>query len=132
MIITLNLAIYRTKNKKGEKMLIGMNQIMGAKNHFKNYIKQQYQDMVVEEAKRTNQPIISGKYEAIFILHYPHARMDKSNVCAMVDKYAIDALVEAGYLPNDNVNNYKKAVYIVGDNDKENPRCEVIITQVGA
>lgn len=59
----------------------------------------------------------------------PNMRRDKDNVSSYGRKIIQDALVEGGYLPNDgwrNVDSFSDAFAV----DAENPRIEVIITEV--
>ncbi|QIG70530.1 RusA-like Holliday junction resolvase [Rhizobium phage RHph_N38] len=52
---------------------------------------------------------------------------DLSNICVIVDKFFCDALVEAGKLPDDNVNYLQSIDYRFGGVDKNNPRVEITL-----
>ncbi len=60
---------------------------------------------------------------------YPKTRrlMDISNICAVVDKFFCDALVEAGKIPDDNYKHVTGVDYRMGVVDKYNPRVEIKI-----
>jgi hypothetical protein len=55
-------------------------------------------------------------------------RIDVSNPCSIIDKFACDALVKAEILEDDSFKQIKEVVYRFGGVDKENPRCELVIT----
>jgi len=57
--------------------------------------------------------------------------LDKMNVVSVTSKYLLDALTEAGVWPDDNDDYVKTEIIHPTRIDKENPRCEVIITYVG-
>lgn len=54
---------------------------------------------------------------------------DVSNVCCVVDKYFMDALVEAGKLSDDNYKYVPEVIYCFGSIDKINPRVEIEIIE---
>lgn len=54
---------------------------------------------------------------------------DVANVCSVVDKFFLDALVESGKLPDDNYQYVPKVTYEFGGYDKGNPRIEIIIEE---
>tara|TARA_R100000541_G_scaffold56081_1_gene65309 strand:- start:448 stop:696 length:249 start_codon:yes stop_codon:yes gene_type:complete len=55
-------------------------------------------------------------------------RIDISNPCSIIDKFTCDALVKAGILKDDSFKQVNKVVYKFGGLDKENPRCELLIS----
>jgi len=55
-------------------------------------------------------------------------RIDISNPCSIIDKFACDALVKAGILKDDSFAQVTAVVYKFGGFDKENPRCELTIS----
>lgn len=54
---------------------------------------------------------------------------DVTNVCCIVDKFFMDALVEAGKLPDDNYEHCSFIIYEFGGYDKGNPRIEITIEE---
>lgn len=54
-------------------------------------------------------------------------RLDIANVCAIVDKFFMDALVEMGKLPDDNYEHLTKITFLFGGYDKSNPRVEILL-----
>lgn len=63
---------------------------------------------------------------------YParHGVCDVSNVCAVVDKFFSDTLVNAGLIPDDNYNVVVSVSYRFGGVDKACPRVEATITPI--
>ena len=57
-------------------------------------------------------------------------RLDVSNVCSIVDKFASDMLVDAGILDDDNFDIVVEVVYRFGCIDKDNPRCELKVVEL--
>lgn len=51
--------------------------------------------------------------------------MDVSNPCSVIDKFACDALVHLGFMPDDNYKHIRRSVYQFGEVDPSNPRCEL-------
>jgi len=56
--------------------------------------------------------------------------IDVGNINSIVEKYFLDALVELGKLQDDNYNFVVGGGYLFGGIDRDNPRCEVTITEV--
>ena len=55
-------------------------------------------------------------------------RIDISNPCSIIDKFACDALVKAGVLKDDSFEQVNQVIYKFGGFDKENPRCELVVS----
>lgn len=55
---------------------------------------------------------------------------DVANVCTVVDKFFMDAMVEFGKLPDDNYEHLPKVIYEFGGYDKVNPRVEIYIEEI--
>jgi Holliday junction resolvase RusA-like endonuclease len=54
-------------------------------------------------------------------------RLDISNPCSVIDKFACDALVKAGIIKDDSFKQVVDVTYVFGGVDKENFRCELEI-----
>lgn len=71
---------------------------------------------------------VSGKVVLRFTYyHGSKQRVDVSNPCSIIDKYACDALTAAGIWPDDDTQTVQRVIYQSGGVDKENPRCELEI-----
>ena len=62
---------------------------------------------------------------------YPKSKraVDVSNVLSIVDKFACDALVEFGFIEDDNYKIVRETVYRFGLIDPDNPRAELEIDE---
>jgi len=65
--------------------------------------------------------------------YFPRDRRqsDLGNVCSVHDKFFADALVEAGKLPDDNHKFIPEILFRFGSIDKNHPRVEVLIEEIG-
>lgn len=52
-------------------------------------------------------------------------KRDRSNILCLHEKFACDALVQAGVIPDDNDHYINSTLYKSGEIDKENPRVEI-------
>lgn len=66
-------------------------------------------------------------------VYYPrdNRKSDLGNVCSVHDKFFADAFVESGKLPDDNYDHIPEIFFRYGSIDKNNPRVEVLIEQLG-
>lgn len=70
---------------------------------------------------------VSFKYT---IFRASNRRADIMNIGSIVDKFTSDALVELGYLADDNTNIIKQVTIIDGGVDKENPHAKLEIKRI--
>jgi len=127
-LVKITLPIYFTK--KGKQVLLGMNVYRNMHYRAKNALKQRYHAMVFEQLSG-EEKLFDGKYRCVFTLYYKNSRCDLSNVCSIIDKFALDALVLSGVVKDDNVKKYIRSTYTVGAQDKENPRVEILVYKEG-
>jgi len=125
MKIDLPLEVYYTKNKK---FILNLNNYRNAHYRTLSNAKKIYADNLVD---RISYP----KYEEPVVLTYTYyakskRRLDVSNPCSIIDKFTCDALVKAEVLEDDSSKQIKKVIYKYGGIDKENPRCELMITKI--
>lgn len=120
------LYVHTTKSKtpKG-KFIFNLNNYRNACFMKLNNSKKAYKAEM--EAQIAQLPALT-KIAVRFTL-YPktHRRTDTPNVCAIHDKYFMDALVEFGKLPDDTFEYYIETGYRFGSVDKHNPRVEIEI-----
>jgi len=97
--------------------------------HFKvrNKIKQSYQGII-----RSQIPgLACDKVELVFVMHRGDKRkVDRANVCCLHEKFASDALVQAGVIEDDNDTFIKSTHYYSGEIDKHNPRVDLFVRRV--
>jgi hypothetical protein len=66
-----------------------------------------------------------------FILHRPDKRrVDRSNILSVHEKFFCDGLVDLGCIIDDNDSYLSYTSYHTGNIDKENPRVDMIITEL--
>jgi len=85
-----------------------------------------------EELLRINPHIMSLKYDEpvrlYFVLWKPSKRrIDRANICSIVEKFACDVLTECGVWEDDNDEYILSTTYLTAGVDKENPRVELNI-----
>jgi Holliday junction resolvase RusA-like endonuclease len=116
-----------------EGRLPGLNEMIDAakkgKGKYQPYsmMKQTYTEMVAWLAK------MLPKYEQVSITitwYEPNEKRDPDNVQAGC-KFILDGLVRAGTIPND-TRRYIKSITHIPELDRENPRVEVEIQEIGA
>jgi len=62
--------------------------------------------------------------------HGNKRRVDKSNPCCVIEKFACDELTKQGFWDDDDSEHIPVSKYVWGGVDKENPRCELTITEL--
>ena len=116
-----------------EGRLPGLNEMIDAakkgKGKYQPYrmMKQTYTDMVAWLAKKL------PKYQQVNITitwYEPNEKRDPDNVQAGC-KFILDGLVKAGTIPND-TRRYIKSITHIPELDRDNPRVEVEIQEIGA
>jgi len=66
-----------------------------------------------------------------YIIHYENKRLfDIDNIMSVISKFAQDALVELGRLPDDNYRHIVQITGTVGTIDKKNPHIEMRIKEI--
>ncbi|RLA83963.1 MAG: hypothetical protein DRG78_02835 [Epsilonproteobacteria bacterium] len=130
--------IITTKSKKTGKIstrevkdtvhLVGQNWFRNVHHHTKNVVKRHYHELVAQAVVGQNS--IEGKYKTYFTYYYKNKGSDATNVIPQIEKFALDGLIEAGMIEEDNV-----LFNIASDGwevceDKLNPRLEIEIRSV--
>ncbi len=118
------------KQKKRGKMLLAWNQLSLLHYRSRNTLKVWYNDIVTNKLLGEAFDGYDGLYESVITLYYENSRCDMSNVCSIADKFFLDTAQTLGIVANDNVKRYVKATYIVGGQDKENPRVEIELYKI--
>ncbi len=124
MKLSLPLSVQISRDKK---FILNLNNYRNA--HFQGLSKAK--KLYVEQvflAIGKQRPCFNGGCQITYTLYQPtNRRVDISNPLSIVDKFACDALVELGVLPDDS-NKYVQSVsFQWGGVDKNNPRCEMEI-----
>ena len=122
------LPIYTNTSKK-KKVLVSLNWFRNAHYGIKDKVKKQYHEIVFEQLRGAKKPFenqIGVKYQ----LWYKRGDCDLMNVVSVLDKFLLDALVQAKMIKDDNVNKYISCYAEVGGKDVKNPRLVCIIEEV--
>lgn len=125
--VSFTLPIYFVKHfktKPSKTVLLGMNWFRNAHYFDQNKFKQEFTDLVLEQLDST---VISSPFELEMKLHYKNANCDPSNVVALIEKVALDALQKSNTIEEDNVKHHKGTSWTVESQDRKNPRCEITI-----
>lgn len=120
----LTMPIYKQK-KNGKRLLLGWNQISNLNRYAKNSIKQWYTREVIKRIDGEEKINYDGKYSLVLTLYYKNKRSDRNNVCAVAEKYTLDALQVYGLITEDDVEHSIECHSYVGGRDKGNPRIEI-------
>jgi len=122
--IDLPLEVFYSKKKK---FILNLNNYRNAHYRVLSIAKKLYTDNLmprIEDFGSFSEPVtLTYTYYA-----RSNRRLDISNPCSIIDKFACDALVKAEILEDDSFKQIKEVVYRFGGVDKENPRCELVIT----
>jgi len=124
--LKLSLPIYGGKRKK---FMIGMNWYSTTHYRTRNTIKQYYHERVGKDLP--NGAKVASPLTTHYRLFYKNKRSDAPNIIAVVDKFLMDALQEHGVIAEDNVQHYLGSSWEVVSQDRDNPRVEVEIKEVG-
>ena len=125
MELDLPLEVYYSKKKK---FILNLNNYRNAHYRVLSISKSLYSDNLVPRLKdfdRFTEPV------SLTYTYYARSkrRLDISNPCSIIDKFACDALVKAEILEDDSFKQIKEVVYKFGGVEKDNPRCELVISK---
>lgn len=116
--------------KAGKKRYINLNNYRNWHYQVSNQLKIAYKNIVNQEMQQFRL-LKLNKIALTFILYKGDKRkVDRANVLSIHEKFFCDALVDLGYLPDDNDNYIQSTHYYSGDLDRLNPRVDVIIEQL--
>jgi len=125
MEIDLPLEVYYSKKKK---FILNLNNYRNAHYRVLSISKRLYSENLVPRLKgfdRFTEPV------SLTYTYYARSnrRLDISNPCSIIDKFTCDALVKAEILEDDSFKQIKEVVYKFGGVEKDNPRCELVISK---
>lgn len=123
--LTLSLPIYWTNGKTTH--FVGMNFFRNAHHFIKAKIKRDYHELIANQS--LNCPKLTT-FKTHYKLYYKSTVCDPSNVIALIEKFTLDGLIEAGVLTNDNVNFHLCSSWEVISQDKVDPRVEITLTGI--
>lgn len=113
------------KTMNDKKFIINMNNYRNQHRFTENSVKRAYKDTVEPLLKHVDK---LKNISLVFTLYKGSKRLsDRANVLSIHEKYICDALVELGYLSDDNDDFIDSQHYFSGGIDKINPRVEMAI-----
>jgi len=127
--MNLTLPIYYTKTyktKKDKTFLVGLNWYRDANHFIQNEVKKHYHSLVENQKVEESYP---GAYSLWIKLYYKNPIADGHNIVAVVEKFVLDALQGCSVTKNDNVRTHLGTFWFVDEQDKDNPRVEITITE---
>jgi len=124
--LQLTLPIYGGKRKV---FMVGMNWYSTTHYRTRNTIKKYYHERVGKDLPKGVK--ISSPLTTHYRLFYKNKRSDAPNIIAVVDKFLMDALQEHGVIDEDNVQHYVRSSWEVVEQDRDKPRVEVEIKEIG-
>lgn len=123
----ITLPIYWTqhfKTKNDKTVLVGMNWYRNAHYMLQNRMKQEFTELIEDQLDSTQ---IQGPYTLHIDLYYKNPTCDGSNIVALMEKVALDALQHNKVVEQDNVQFHLGTTWNVVGQDKQNPRCDISI-----
>lgn len=127
-MITLILPVYYTKilkTKPNKTFLVSLNWYRNAFYQEQNKVKIYFQELIKDQLQGIVP--ISGQYRVTYKYFYKNATSDLPNVTPMCSKWVNDTLQDLKLVTNDNVKYLIEEIHQVVEQDRENPRCIVII-----
>ena len=123
--ISITLPIYQAI--KGKTVLIGLNWYRNAHYHELNKIKNLYTREIF--LKLRGDKTVFERYCVEYNLYYKNISCDLMNVVSVIDKFFQDALQDLKIVSNDNVKHCCNVSSRVIEQDKINPRIEIIVKE---
>lgn len=113
------------------KFILNLNRFRNSHYRVLAAAKLKYSLEVLKRLPEDYPRLVEGEY----FLHYTlfpktAAVTDVSNPLSIIDKFAVDALVEASMFVDDNYKIIKGVVYAFGEIDRTNPRAELRVCQL--
>ena len=128
-MITLELPIYWQQSGR-KTVLLSMNAYRNWHYTVSAKFKREFTELVLDQL--ANVTAVSSPYEVSCLLYYKNALCDPSNIIPLVEKVALDALIEKGLLKGDSMKHHVKTSWRVVGQDRSNPRCIIGIRQYDA
>lgn len=122
--VSLVLPIYAGKVKK---YLLSLNWYGVAHYRSRNTVKQEFHKRVGEALPKG--VVLTSPISTHYKLYYKNMKSDANNVIPVIDKFLMDALQENNVIEEDNVKHYVSGSWEVIEQDRDNPRIEVVIKE---
>lgn len=123
--VKLSLPIYFGAHKK---TLMSLNWYGNIHYHVRNNVKRYFHDRIGKVVSSNAK--IASPFKTHFKLYYKNKKCDADNIIAVVSKFLLDALQEHGVIEEDSVMHYLGSTWEVVEQDRDNPRVEVLIQEI--
>jgi len=121
--------VYKYKTITERTFLVNTNWFRNENPFTIDKVKQHYHELVLK-ALQGSKVKFEGKYSTEYKYCYKSSVSDASNVIAIVEKFSLDGLIEHGALKEDNVKAHTNSNGWSVEEDKANPRLEIIIKEI--
>lgn len=125
IIIAPIYLVQKYKTKKNKNLSLNLNMYRNMHFIVSNNLKRQFKEEIKEQ-------LVWRVYNTQLTVNYKlywKRLSDLDNLQAVVTKFFQDALVECGCIEDDNFNYIRKNTYEVVEQDKKNPRMEILIKE---
>lgn len=124
--VLITLPIYWQQTKK-KKVLTGMSWYRNAHYHTQNKWKLDFHELIEQQIVSTK---IKSPYKTELNIFYKNPTCDASNISALMEKVSLDSLQKLNITDSDSVKHHIGSSWNVVQQDKDNPRCEIVIYEV--
>jgi len=123
MITQIAISPLRVAQSKKKDFLINLNVFRNTHYRTLSTVKKNYTAHMMPQLKKF-EGILEGE---LVLTVFPKTRRkyDLDNICSVTTKFFQDAMVEAGIIPDDNMEYITKVTFLHGSVDKDNPRVEI-------
>lgn len=127
-IHTLELPYFIVLPGKKKRYSCNLNQYKTTHYRITNALKKEFKDIITNDV--LDLPVMK-RIKIHYIVHYENKRMfDIDNIVSVVGKFAQDALVELGRIPEDNFMHIVQITGTVGAINRDNPHVEMRIKEI--
>lgn len=123
-MITIPVYLNLTKTKQ---TFVAMSWFRNAHFHSQNKAKKMMHELLIPQL--TNFRPVTLYYSVLYVYYYKNVVSDLPNAGALASKFFNDSLQTLNLVPNDNVKYLLAEHYVVGGQDKLNPRIEIHIKE---
>ena len=118
------------KTKKNKTVLVGANWFRNIHFHLKNKVKQHYHKLVAEQLESFSEDKKIEQFKTHYKLYYKTSSCDMTNISSLIEKFVLDGFKEFGLIIDDNVKYHLSSKVEVVEQDKKNPRIEIIVEEI--
>ena len=125
---TVDIPLYLEMGKKKKKRYyLNLNQYRNWAFHMSNNLKKEFKRVVTPSIPDVHYE----KFTVTYTVYLPNRlKRDISNICSVVDKFFVDALVELGTVPEDNYEHLPLITYKFGDIDSKNGKVVANVREI--